>query len=157
VCAFFVGDKMNYIDVILKLANKAKNKKCVPVGAIVVKDNKIVGKGYNKKEITNNPIDHAEIIAIRKAAKKLKSWKLNDCTLYVSMIPCTMCKSVINEVRIKNVKYILDNTKEKYKNEKSNSELNLDKIGEVNSEKVYSEILRDFFALKRKKSRKIVR
>lgn len=146
-----MGDDMKYVDEILKLANKAKNKKCVPVGAIVVKNNKIIGKGYNKKEITNNPMDHAEIIAIKKAVKKNKTWKLDGCELYVTMIPCAMCKNVINEVRIKKVNYILDNQKEKYKNKKNNNELNLQKIDDEKTEKVYSEILRYFFTLKRKK------
>lgn len=156
MCAFFVGDKMNCVEEIIKLANKAKKKNCVPVGAIVIKNDKIIGKGYNKKEKTNNPMDHAEIIAIKKAVKKTKNWKLDDCELYVTMIPCAMCKSVINETRIKKVNYILDNEKEKYKNNKNNNELKLNKIELKEYEKTYSKILRDFFVLKRKKSRKIV-
>lgn len=75
----------------------------VPVGSIVVKDNHIVGRGYNTRETKQNPLHHAEIIAISQAAKRLKSWRLLDCTLYVTLEPCTMCAGAIVLSRIPTV------------------------------------------------------
>ena len=142
----------NEYNEILKLCKKAEKNDCVPVGAIVVKNNKIIGKGYNKKEKTNNPLDHAEIIAIKKATKKLKNWRLNDCKIIVSMIPCEMCKKVIYEARIGQIIYILDNEKEKIKSIKKENNTNIIQINEqmyVDNMKI---ILNDFFSKKRKKS-----
>ena len=141
-----------YIELIIELALKAKKRDCVPVGAIVVKNGKVIGKGYNKKEITNNPLDHAEIIAIKKACKKRKSWRLDDCELYVTMKPCDMCKKVIVESRIKKIYYIVDNEKENYKNNLLLNQLEFLNTGEQMYEEKYLKILRDFFAKKRKKN-----
>ena len=84
----------------LKEAQKSYKKLEVPVGAIVVKDGKIIGRGHNLKEEKQDPTCHAEIIAIRKACKKINNWRLNDCTMYVTLEPCAMCTGVINEARI---------------------------------------------------------
>ena len=84
MCAFFVGDNMDFINEAYKEALKAYKKDEVPVGAIIVKNGKIISRGYNQKEGKRNAIKHAEIIAIEKACKKLKTWHLNDCELYVS-------------------------------------------------------------------------
>lgn len=75
----------------------------IPVGAVIVRNGKIISKGYNMKEKYNDPTMHAEIVAIRKACKKIKDWRLNDCTLFVTMEPCEMCLNVILECRIKNI------------------------------------------------------
>ena len=88
-----------------KLLNKAIKEDEVPVGAIIVKDNKIISKAYNKTNKSNNILDHAEIIAIKKASKKLNNWRLDDCTLYISLEPCDMCKEIIKKSRINNVIY----------------------------------------------------
>jgi len=96
----------------MQLLKKSLKIGCVPVSAVVVRDGKIVSSGYNRKEKTNNPLDHAEIIAIRRAVKKLSTWKLNDCELYVTMKPCKMCETVISECRIAVVHYIVENKKE---------------------------------------------
>lgn len=77
----------------------------VPVGAIIVKDNKIIAKAYNQKEKDKLVTSHAEILAIQKASKKLKSWHLDDCVLYVSLEPCMMCLGAIYQSRIKKVIY----------------------------------------------------
>ena len=87
----------------LKEAKKAYNKLEVPVGVVIVKDDKIIARAYNQKEMKNNPIKHAEIIAIEKACKKLNNWRLNDCEMYVTLEPCPMCTGAIINSRIKKV------------------------------------------------------
>lgn len=87
----------------LKEAKKAYKKLEVPVGAVVVKDEKIIAKAHNIKETSNNPCAHAEILAIQKASKKLGAWRLSDCSLYVTLEPCPMCAGAILNSRIKNV------------------------------------------------------
>ena len=88
-----------------KLMDKAIKDNEVPVACIIVRDNKIISKAYNKTNKTNNILDHAEIIAIKKASKKIHNWRLNDCKLYVSLEPCDMCKEVIKKSRISEVIY----------------------------------------------------
>lgn len=90
---------------------KAYRKNEIPVAAIVVRNGKIISKSYNKRNITNNPLHHAEIICLVKASKKLKTWKLSDCDMYVTLEPCPMCKSVINESRIRNVYFLSSKSK----------------------------------------------
>ena len=77
----------------------------VPVGAIIVKDNKIIARAHNLKESLNLSTAHAEIIAINKASKKLKTWHLDDCIMYVTLEPCVMCAGAIIQSRIKKVVY----------------------------------------------------
>lgn len=83
------------------MAQKAFKIGEVPVGAVIIKNDKIIAKAYNKKEKTNNALCHAEIIAINTACKKLKSWRLNDCEMYVTLEPCPMCAGAILSSRIK--------------------------------------------------------
>ena len=104
--------KAEIIENLIKLNKKAFKNKEVPVSCVIVKNNKLISKAYNSKIKKHDPTAHAEIIAIKKAAKKLKTWNLNDCELYVTLYPCKMCIDVINEARIKKVYYILDSTKE---------------------------------------------
>ena len=87
----------------LKEAKKAYDKKEIPVGAVIVKDNKIIARGYNRKEEKNDTTKHAEIIAIQKASKKLNSWRLIDCEMYVTLEPCSMCAGALIQSRIKKV------------------------------------------------------
>ena len=89
----------------LKEAKKAYIKDEVPVGCVIVKDNKIIARGHNKKEKKKNAILHAEIVALTKAQKKLNDWRLNDCTLYVTLEPCLMCTGAIIQTRINKVVY----------------------------------------------------
>ena len=77
----------------------------IPIGAVIVKDNKIISKAYNTREKTQIATHHAEILAIEKACKKLKSWRLDDCDIYVTLEPCPMCAGAILNARIKNVFY----------------------------------------------------
>ena len=87
----------------LKEAQKAYKKLEVPVGAVIVKDGKIIARGYNQKESQTDTTKHAEIIAIQKASKKLKAWRLLNCEMYVTLEPCSMCAGAIINSRIKKV------------------------------------------------------
>lgn len=81
-------------------ACKAKIKDEVPIGCVIVRDNRIIARGHNLRETTRDPSAHAEMIAIRKAARKLGSWRLPDTTLYVTLEPCAMCMGGIILARI---------------------------------------------------------
>ena len=72
----------------------------IPIGAVIVKDGKIIAKAINQREKKQNTVNHAEIIAIQKANKRLKNWRLNDCEMYVTLEPCPMCASAILQARI---------------------------------------------------------
>jgi len=87
----------------LKEAKKAYDKLEVPVGAVIVKDGKIIARGHNQKETKKSSIRHAEISAIEKACNKLNSWRLIDCSMYVTLEPCPMCAGAIIQSRIKDV------------------------------------------------------
>ncbi|WDF53310.1 tRNA adenosine(34) deaminase TadA [Paenibacillus sp. KACC 21273] len=86
-------------------AHKAEQLGEVPIGAIVVKDNVIVGRGYNLRETSFDATAHAEIIAIRQASETLGAWRLLDCTLYVTLEPCPMCAGAIVQSRVPTVVY----------------------------------------------------
>ena len=94
-----------YMKEALKEAQKAYEKLEVPVGAVIVKDGKIIARAYNQKETKFDTTKHAEILAIQKASKKLKSWRLIDCEMYVTLEPCPMCAGAIIQSRIKKVYY----------------------------------------------------
>ena len=95
--------KEKFMKEALKEAKKAYDKLEVPVGVVIIKDNKIIARGHNLKEEKQNTIKHAEIIAIEKASRKLKNWRLNDCEMYVTLEPCSMCAGAIINSRIKKV------------------------------------------------------
>lgn len=94
-----------YMGMALEQAKKAYKNGDVPVGAIIVLNGIVISKAYNKKNKKNNAIMHAEIIAIEKACKKLKTWYLNECTLYVTLEPCLMCCGAVLQSRINKVVY----------------------------------------------------
>ena len=96
-------EKEKFMKEALKEAKKAYIKEEIPVGAIIVKDNKIIARAYNKKEEKMDTTKHAEIIAIQKASKKLKAWRLTDCDLYVTLEPCSMCAGALIQSRIRKV------------------------------------------------------
>ncbi len=87
----------------LKEAQKAYRKLEVPVGAIVVKNGEIIARAHNLKETKNDTTKHAEILAIQKASKKLGAWRLEECEMYVTLEPCTMCAGAIINSRIKKI------------------------------------------------------
>lgn len=95
----------SFMNEALKEANKAFLKDEVPVGAIIVKNDKIIAKAHNLREKTKDSTAHAEIIAIKKAAKKLNDWRLEDCTIYVTIEPCPMCAGAILLSRIDEIVY----------------------------------------------------
>ena len=87
----------------IKQAEKGALEDEVPVGAVVVKDGKVIARAHNEKEKRNCALYHAEILAIRRAAKKVGNWWLEGCTLYVTLEPCAMCATAISFARIKNI------------------------------------------------------
>jgi tRNA(adenine34) deaminase len=101
-----VLDDKDYMTVALKQAERAFRKDEVPIGAIVVgKDGKIIGRGYNSMEKIKCQTGHAEVIAIKKACKNIGDWRLDGCTVYVTLEPCTMCFGLIQLSRIKRLVY----------------------------------------------------
>ena len=96
-------EKERYMKRALKEAQKAYEKLEVPVGAIIVKDGKIIARAHNQKETKFDTTKHAEILAIQKASKKLNSWRLIDCEMYVTLEPCSMCAGALINSRIKKV------------------------------------------------------
>lgn len=139
-----------YMNIALIEAKKAYKKNEVPIGCIIVKNNKIISKAYNKKEKTNVVTKHAEIIAIEKACKKLKTWHLNDCILYTTVEPCLMCTGAIIQSRMKKVVYATENEKYGSLNKivkESKSKLEIEK--NILAEKSIA-LLQKFFNKKRK-------
>jgi len=134
---------------------KAYSKGEVPVGAVVVRNGKIISQAYNKREKSQIATHHAEILAIEKACKKLKSWRLDDCDLYVSLEPCPMCSGAILNARIKNVFYsaIDENsggiTRFNLMNNTLNHSVNCSQIKEYEQEN--TQLIKKFFKEKRKK------
>lgn len=98
-------DHNKFMELALIEANKAFQLNEVPIGAVIVKDNKVIARAHNMREIDNLTTSHAEILAIQKANKKLKSWRLDTCTLYVTIEPCPMCAGAIIQSRMKQVVY----------------------------------------------------
>lgn len=107
-------------EIILKRLNKELNKAIkqneVPVAALITYNNKIIASAHNKVNKTNNILNHAEILALKKASKKIKNWRLNNCILYITLEPCAMCKEIIKKFRIKKVIYYTKQNK--YETEK---------------------------------------
>ena len=95
--------KEKFMKEALKEAKKAYDKLEVPVGAVIVKDGKIIARAHNLKETKFDTTKHAEILAIQKASKKLNSWRLLDCEMYVTLEPCSMCAGALINSRIKKV------------------------------------------------------
>ena len=95
----------------LKEAEKAFKKNEVPVGCVIVKDDKVIAKAHNLRQTKKSVLGHAEILAIEKASKKLNSWILEDCTIYVTLEPCPMCAGTILQSRIKRLVFAANEPK----------------------------------------------
>lgn len=98
-----MDEKIKFMKEALKEAQKSYKKEEIPVGAIIVKDGKIIARGHNLKETKTDPTKHAEIIAIQKACKKLQTWRLTRCTMYVTLEPCSMCAGSLIQSRLDKV------------------------------------------------------
>lgn len=92
-----------YMKAALKEARKAYALEEVPIGCVIVRDDKIIARGYNRRNTEGNTLAHAELAAIRKASKKTGDWRLEDCTMYVTLEPCQMCAGAIVQSRMKKV------------------------------------------------------
>ena len=137
-----------YIDEIVKLAQKAYDLDEIPVGAIVVRNGEIIGTGINNRNGESSVIGHAEISAIEMACEKIGDWRLDECEMYVTLLPCMMCTGAILESRIKKVYYLCDRTNVCFK---PFEYINLEKIDNSEICSKYMNLLRLFFENKRNK------
>jgi tRNA(adenine34) deaminase len=96
---------VRYMQEALKEAQKAFDIAEVPVGCVIVKDDQIIARGYNQREATHHVFNHAEMMAMDEACKKLGSWRLDECTLYVTLEPCVMCAGTMIQARLKRLVY----------------------------------------------------
>ena len=94
---------MDFMQEAIKQARIAERHGEVPIGCVIVKDNKIIAKGYNQRERKRNCLWHAEVVALNRACRKLKSWRLNGCEMYVTLEPCQMCMGAILNARLQKV------------------------------------------------------
>lgn len=131
-----------YVDILKKLVDKAIKSNEVPIAAIIVKNDKVIAKAYNKREKMKSVSSHAEILALNKAAKKTGDWRLDGCIMFTTLKPCKMCESAIKQSRIKDTYYLLNNEKEIV------DKLILHKINDK-YEHLYKEQLNSFFKAKR--------
>lgn len=134
-----------YIYIAIKEAKKSLKTADIPVGAVIIENNKVIAKSHNTREKNKLITGHAEINAINKAAKKKKTWHLNNCELYVTLEPCKMCKSVIEQAKISKIYYAAKNT-----SEPSNNEKNKILIEKINDNGLSEQLVKNFFQKIRK-------
>ena len=135
-----------FVKEIYDLALKSFDNDEIPVGAIVVKDGKVIGRGINNREQDNSVVGHAEINAINEACRYVGDWRLDGCELYVTLLPCMMCSGAIIESRIKKVYYLCNRTNVCFK---TSEFINVIKINDNNLEEKYLKMLQLFFENKR--------
>ena len=135
-----------YLDKIYDLARMSYENDEIPVGAIIVKNNEIIAMGINSRQNGKSVVGHAEINAIESACKIIGDWRLEDCIMYVTLLPCMMCSGAILESRIKKVYYLCDRTNVCYEAKKY---INIEKINDSLLEKKYQKLLQLFFENKR--------
>lgn len=143
-----------YMDLAFKEAQKAFNEDEVPIGTVIVKDDKIIAKAHNTKEKNKCCLYHAEILAIKAASNKLNNWRLENCDIYITLDPCPMCASAIKQSRIKNVYSAMSNydqnniniISEIFKKDSINSSVNF--VTNIDTDKS-KKILGDFFKKQR--------
>ena len=138
--------KEMFIKKIYDLAVDSFNNDEIPVGAIIVKNNEIIGVGLNDREKNKSVIGHAEINAIEEACKFIGDWRLDGCEMYVTLMPCMMCAGAILESRIKKVYYLCQRTNVRFD---SGVVVPMEKIDDVDFEEKYLKMLQLFFENKR--------
>ena len=127
-----------FIDKIYDLALKSYDIDEIPVGAIIVRNGKIIAEGINNREKNNSVVGHAEINAIEKACSVVGDWRLDECEMYVTLLPCMMCSGAILESRLKKVYYLCDRTNVCFK---TGSYINITKINNELMEEKYLNLL----------------
>lgn len=137
----------DYLTKIIEFSKKSLESGDVPIGAIIVKDGKIIGEGYNTREKNNDVMGHAEINAIKDASKNLNNWNLQGSVMYVTLKPCSMCLGVIRESRVDFVYYLLDKPEKKFEY----SRTAIHNFDDENAKEEYLGILQDFFKKLREK------
>lgn len=148
---------MNFMNQAFLLAKKALSHDDVPIGAIIVKDGKIIARGENRVQKSKNPTLHAEIVAINRACKKLGTKFLDGCDLYVTLEPCAMCATAISFARIKNIYFAATDEKgggitanaRIFENDRHLWKPNIIQMSEYAEQS--SKMLRDFFQKQRNK------
>ena len=135
-----------FVDRIIELAKIAYDNDDIPVGAIIVKNNEIIGEGFNTRNTFKSVIGHAEIDAIEMACKHTGDWRLDDCELYVTLIPCMMCTGAIIESRIKTVYYLCNRTNVCFNTPEF---VKIKKINNLSKSNEYMKLLQKFFENKR--------
>lgn len=153
-----MNNKEFFMKEALKEAKKAYKKEEIPVGAVIVKNEEIIAKAHNLKELKNSSIAHAEILVIEKANKKIKEWRLENCEMYITLEPCMMCMGAIINSRIKKIYIGTMDPKTgacesviNINNYKFNHTVEIE-TGILKDECEY--ILKDFFKMLRKKKRR---
>ena len=149
---------MNFMNQAFLLAKKAQQHGDVPIGAVIVRDGKIIARGENRVQKSKNPTLHAEIVAINKACKKLNAKFLDGCDLYVTLEPCSMCATAISFARIQNIYFAATDEKgggitsnaKIFENDKHLWKPNVIQMGEYAEES--AQMLKEFFADLRKKA-----
>ena len=147
---------MNFMNQAFLSAKRALSHDDVPIGAVIIKDNKIIARGENRVQTDKNPTKHAEIVAINKACKKLDAKFLDDCDLYVTLEPCAMCATAISFARIKNIYFAATDEKgggittnaKIFESDKHLWKPNIIQMPEYANKS--AEMLRDFFKQQRK-------
>ena len=129
----------DFMQIAIEQAHLAARKGEVPVGAVIVRDGRVLAKAYNMRERKQNALAHAEVLAIGKACRKLKSWRLDDCVMYVTLEPCEMCKGAVTNARLKKV----------YFGALSDSDLNFTADLQHDPHAECGKLLKDFFSSKR--------
>ena len=146
---------IEFMKLALEQAKIAYKKDEVPIGAVIVCNDNVIAKGFNIREKRNDPTGHAEIVAIKKACKKRRSWRLEDCTIYVTVEPCSMCAGALLWTRIKRIVFGAFDAKGGALGSSYNlfEQKNLNHKAEITSgvlEEECSKIMKDFFKAKRK-------
>ena len=144
------------MDIAFEEARKSFKKNEVPIGAVLVKNDKIIAKSHNNKEKKQCCLSHAELNLIKKASKKLKNWRLDDCEIYVTLDPCPMCASAIKQARISKIYSACSNSDKNnweiisniFLGDKTNPEVKISTNLAENESKL---LLNEFFKLKRRK------